>query len=212
MEPPLRIALVEDDRPTAASLCGLLAAAGFELVAVSHTAAEAADLFPAAHPDVALCDLYLDGRPSFGLIAGLHRALPDTPVVVLTAYEETALLFEALRCGAGGYVLKSDRSRPLAEAVRDAAAGHAPFSPALARQVLRHFRGAEQTAAGPSAGEGLTERQRRVLARLAEGRLNKEIAAELGITESGVKKHVAAILRRLHVPNRAAAVGVWRPP
>jgi len=194
----LRLALVEDDLPTAEQLVALLTREGMEIASVSHDAAALPDIVR-TRPDAVLCDLYLGRRPAFGLLAGLHHALPDTPVIVLTAYEDAALLFEALRAGACGYVLKADRSRPIAAAVREAVAGHAPFSPAVARCVLGHFR-----AAGEEGG--LTEEQRRVLRLIGQGRLTKEIAGLLGVSASAVNKLVARVKRKLGAATRAAAV------
>jgi DNA-binding NarL/FixJ family response regulator len=205
----LRLALVEDDLPTAEQLVALLTREGMEIASVSHDAAALPDIVR-TRPDAVLCDLYLGRRPAFGLLAGLHHALPDTPVIVLTAYEDAALLFEALRAGACGYVLKADRSRPLAAAVREALDGGTPFSPAVARHVLRHFRSAADDG---GRLDRLTDGQRLVLRRIAEGRANKEIAAELGVSESAVKKQVTRLLQKLRVPTRAAAAGLlggWR--
>lgn len=134
---------------------------------------------------------------------------PALGVIVLTMHEDDEALFGALRAGARGYLLKDADSDEIVRAVLDVASGHAIYSAGVARRIIGFFTGAQQRYAA-SAFPELTAREREVLALVAAGLGNHEIARRLGLTEKTVRNVVATILSKLQVSNRAAAVAKAR--
>ena len=133
----------------------------------------------------------------------LKERLPKTQVLMLTTYEESDLIFDSLRRGASGYLLKNMPPAELIQAIEQVHAGGAPMSMQIARKVVNHFRQIRQPA---SEVEQLTKREQEILALLAKGYLYKEIADHLGITLSTVRAHLHAIYEKLHVQSRTEAV------
>ena len=159
-------------------------------------------------PDVVLMDLRM---PIMGGVEATRRIVaefPATRVIVLTTFEEDEEVFAALRAGAAGYLLKASPSGKLCEAIRLAARGESFLEPSVTAKVVGEFarmseRVARRTA--PPFAEPLSSRERDVLRLLAEGRSNKEIAAELGIAEGTVKNHMSNVLGKLGVLDRTQA-------
>jgi len=142
----------------------------------------------------------------------LHRRFPDIGVIILTTFDDDEYIFEGLKAGARGYLLKDISSEEMAEAVRTVARGEALIQPSIARKVVAEF--SRLAAGSPPAPErsplkmpgALTERELDVLKALARGMSNKEIAAALVITEGTVKTHISNILAKLDVRDRTQAV------
>jgi len=142
----------------------------------------------------------------------LHRRFPDVGVIILTTFDDDEYIFEGLKAGARGYLLKDISSEEMAEAVRTVARGEALIQPSIARKVVAEF--SRLAAGSPPAPErsplkmpgALTERELDVLKALARGMSNKEIAAALVITEGTVKTHISNILAKLDVRDRTQAV------
>lgn len=151
-------------------------------------------------PDVVLVDLVMPRRDGVEVIRELARRAPQTRAVVLTSYLDDERLFPAIRAGAAGYLLKTVQPQELARAVQAAAAGEALLDPAVAARLVDALRDDRATGL-----EGLTPREREVLALLGRGLANKRIAAELGVAEKTVKAHVGSVLRKLGVPDRTQA-------
>jgi DNA-binding NarL/FixJ family response regulator len=149
-------------------------------------------------PDVVVIDLVMPGVDGVEAIRRIHAARPETRVLVLTSYADDTKAVPAVRAGAAGYLLKDVQPAELAAAIRTVAAGGALLAPAVTARVL-------QEVAGPQADPGLTAREREVLALLARGRSNKEIAAQLVLSEKTVKTHVSSILGKLGVADRTQA-------
>jgi DNA-binding NarL/FixJ family response regulator len=149
-------------------------------------------------PDVVVIDLVMPGVDGVEAIRRIHAARPETRVLVLTSYADDTKAVPAVRAGAAGYLLKDVQPAELAAAIRTVAAGGALLAPAVTARVL-------QEVAGPQADAGLTAREREVLALLARGRSNKEIAAQLVLSEKTVKTHVSSILGKLGVADRTQA-------
>ena len=158
-------------------------------------------------PDVVLMDVRMPGLDGVSATARLTAAPNPPKVVILTTYDLEEPLYAALRAGASGFLLKDVRPVDLAEAIRVVAGGDALLAPTATRRLLDRFLVTDVTPAA-SAGslERLTGREREVLALLARGASNAEIADRLTVTEATVKTHVSAILRKLEVRDRVQAV------
>ncbi len=157
----------------------------------------------AVHPDVVLMDINLPGMSGIECVARLRKDLPSAHVIMLTVYEDSDRIFQALQAGADGYLVKSSPTEVLLRAIEDVHQGGAPMSSHIARKVVRQFRQAE-----PSRDEAanLAPREREVLNLLASGFVYKEIADQLGIGTETVKTYVKNICKKLHVRNRLEAV------
>lgn len=196
--------LVVDDHPVVRE--GLVAVLGdqpdFEVVGAVGNAAAAVEAVGLHKPDVVLLDLELPGTDGLTALPGLLEAAPKTQVVVFTAYCDEERVVRALRAGARGYLLKGAATAELARAIRTVFAGEAYLEPGVAARVV--------TRVGLGAPErtALTEREREVLRRVAEGLPNKQIAAALGITPRTVKFHVSSVMSKLGADNRAHAAAL----
>jgi DNA-binding NarL/FixJ family response regulator len=214
---PIRVLVADDHDLFRDGIVGLLRAQpDIEVVGEAGDGLEAAVLAQGLLPDVVLLDINMPGADGIEAARMITGALPECRVVMLTVRDEDERIFEAIRAGASGYLLKTIRSQQLAEMVRAAARGEAALSPAIAARVLAAFRGAPPAPApdGPRARpapdepggpDELTLREQEILARLAAGLSDKEIAAELTISLYTVKAHVRSILSKLHVANRREA-------
>jgi DNA-binding NarL/FixJ family response regulator len=203
---PITVAIVEDDPGTLKSLLALLGGGTMQdtvrCVSTHANGAAAIRDMPAAKPDVALVDINLPGMNGIECVAKLRTLLPDLHVLMLTAYEDSDLIFKSLRAGAKGYLLKKNVPTELIAGIEQVFAGGAPMSMQVARKVVDHFQRAEQTAAEV---EQLTTREQEVLALLAKGHLNKEISDQLGISFATVRAHLRNIYEKLHVQSRTEA-------
>jgi len=199
----IAISIVEDQRALRESLAEWLGnAPGIRCVGAYATAEEALRDLPAQKPDVVLMDINLPGMNGIQCVARLKERLPKTQVVMLTTYDQGDLIFDSLRAGANGYLLKNMPREELVAAMEQVHAGGAPMSLQIARKVIDHFHRAPRNA---SELEQLTNRERDILRLLAKGYLYKEIAAELGISMSTVRTHVSAVYEKLHVQSRTEA-------
>jgi DNA-binding NarL/FixJ family response regulator len=178
------------------------------VVAEAADGLEAVDAARRAKPDVAVLDIRmpnLDGIEATRRI--VERAGADVRVLMLTTFGIDDYVYEALRAGASGFMLKDAPPEELIEAVRVVATGAALLAPAVTRAVIERFaRHAPRAAEPPALVAQLTEREREVLTLLTRGRSNAEIAADLFVTEATVKSHVAHVLMKLGVRDRVQAV------
>lgn len=178
-------------------------------IAVCGEAADAADAVALAadtHPDVALMDLDLHGKSGIEATKRIRLVSPATRVLVLTVSTREQEIYEALRAGACGYLLKDSPPTEIVAGIRAAVAGHSPLSPQVAALLLERLR-ASLPAAEPPDGvvPELTKRELEVLTLIAAGRDNAEIAAALVISQHTAKSHVSSILAKLEVENRIQA-------
>jgi DNA-binding NarL/FixJ family response regulator len=204
--PRIRVALVDDDAHFRLVVASVLGASGrHEVVAAAGSAEEALDWPAALKPDVALLDVGLPGRAGSLLAGDLQAKFPGLLVIMVSGSRDEAVVLEAIRHGAVGYVLKSAELAPVLEAIDDALAGGAPMSPAIARQMLGVMRAAP--AAKRPAGDlaVLTAREAEVLGLVAEGAGDKEVADRLGVTRSTVKNCLFSIYGKWRVNSRTAA-------
>lgn len=206
---PLRVSIVEDDRILRESLAALVGGtADMQLVDAYPDAESAIAGIPRLPPDVVVMDLNLappgSGRKSgIDCVAAIKAAVPALQVIVLTVYDDADKVFEVLRAGASGYLLKRARPEEILDAIREVHVGGAPMSMQIARRVVESFR-PEARPAGEL--DMLTPREREILALLAEGGLYKEIAQALGLSTSTVRVHLHSIYTKLHVQTRTQAV------
>jgi DNA-binding NarL/FixJ family response regulator len=175
-----------------------------EVVAEAATAAEAVAKAISFKPDVVVLDIRLVGTSGIDACREITRALPETKVIMLTSYAEDEMLFAAIRAGAAGYVLKQAGGQDLIHAIEQVGQGHSLLDPALTERVFVEVRRAAR-AQEATAFSQLTEQERRVLALVAEGKTNREIAQDLHLGEGTVRNYVSNILSKLGLSNRAEA-------
>lgn len=200
----IKVSIVEDNRGTRESLKELLGrATSLNCVGAHPNGEEALEKIPVEAPDVVLMDINLPRMNGIECVARLKERLPKTQVLMLTTYEESDLIFDSLRRGASGYLLKNMTPAELVQAIEQVHAGGAPMSMQIARKVVNHF---HQIKTPQSEVEKLTKREQEILALLAKGFLYKEIADRLGITLSTVRAHLHAVYEKLHVQSRTEAV------
>jgi DNA-binding NarL/FixJ family response regulator len=156
-------------------------------------------------PDVILMDVNMPGMGGLEATRQLHARHPAIKIIMLTISEREADLFEAIRAGARGYLLKSATSDELGEAIRHVHAGEAIIAPAMAAKLLDEFAASPASREKAPRGEGLTDRERDILQAVARGLSNKEIGAELALSPHTVKAHLRSILDKLHLRSRAEA-------
>jgi DNA-binding NarL/FixJ family response regulator len=200
-----RILLVDDHEVVRLGLKTLIdRQPGMEVVAEAATAAEAVTKALAHKPDVVVMDIRLAGDSGIDACREITLALPEAKVIMLTSYAEDEMLFAAIRAGATGYVLKQAGGQDVIRALNAVAEGHSLLDPALTERVFAEVRRAAR-AQDVTAFAQLTEQERRVLALLADGRTNREIASELHLGEGTVRNYVSNIFGKLGVSNRAEA-------
>ncbi|MBI5929575.1 MAG: response regulator transcription factor [Chloroflexi bacterium] len=170
----------------------------FEIIGEATNGAEALRMAHQLNPDVVLMDLLMPEMDGITATAAIRRELPDTEVIALTSVLEDKSVTGAIRAGAIGYLLKDTESDELIRAIKAAANGQVQLSPKAAARLMREIR-------TPESPESLTDRETEVLRLLAQGKANKEIAAELVIGEKTVKTHVSNILSKLNVSSRTQA-------
>ena len=176
----------------------------FELVGQAQDGATAVQLVREVEPDLVLMDLRMPGMGGIEAIEQIHDANPDTAVVILTTYDEDDLMVRGLRAGARGYLLKDVDRETLFHTMRAAVRGNTVLSAEAVSTLLA--RSKSNNDADPRfASASLTPRELQILGAITRGRRNKDIGADLGITERTVKAHVSSIYAKLGVASRAAA-------
>jgi DNA-binding NarL/FixJ family response regulator len=199
---PITVVLVDDHRLVRAGLRGIIdAAADLTVVGEAADGSEALAVVRAAQPDVVLMDLSMPGVDGIEGTARLRDAGESARVVVLTSFVEHDRVTAALAAGAVGYLLKDSDPRDVLEAIRSAAAGHAPLDARVARALLPSSKPADPAAA-------LSGREREVLLLVAQGMANKQVARQLGISERTVKAHLGNVFRHIGVADRTSAA-LW---
>ena len=204
----IRIALVDDQELVRVGFRLILEAEhDMTIVGEANTGADVVDLARRARPDVILMDVQMPGLD--GLEAtrrlGTHPEI-ESRVVILTTFEQDDYIFEALRAGASGFLLKNARPEELVHAVRVVASGEALLAPAITRRVIQDYAGRPARVKDARNLDLLTERESEVLRLLATGKSNAELAAELFLGEGTVKTHVSHVLSKLNLRDRVQAV------
>jgi len=196
------VVVVDDHRLVRAGLRTIIDASGdLRVVGEAGDGAEAVTVVGELAPDVVLMDLSMPGVGGIEAIRRLRASGATTPVVVLTSFAEADRVRDAVEAGAIGYLLKDSEPGDVLDAVRAAAAGHAPLDPRVARALLPS---ADRSRLGPA----LSDREREVLAHVARGLANKQVARALGISERTVKVHLGNVFRQIGVGDRTSAA-LW---
>jgi DNA-binding NarL/FixJ family response regulator len=200
----IRVAIVDDQRLFVDGLVRILdIQPDMEVVGGAHTGEDAVDLCLREEPDVVLMDLSMPGMGGIDATRKILGLLPRTQVLVLTVHTDDANLFQAIKAGAQGYILKDCTPEDLAGAIRCVHAGNTITSPDIAKKMMTTFEGIRSnTEIAPS----LTEREREVIKALAQGKSNREIASALDISEKTVRNHASNIYKKLHIFDRTQAV------
>ncbi|PID86225.1 MAG: DNA-binding response regulator [Chloroflexi bacterium] len=201
----LSILLVDDHEVVRLGLRSLLDHhPGFEVVGEASAEAEAVERALELRPDLILMDIRLSGGSGVDACQQIMLELPETKVVMLTSYAEDEMLFAAIRAGAAGYVLKQVGSNDLIRSIEAASRGEATLDPSLTQRVFSEIRHSIQKEEAAAFGD-LTAQEMQVLALIAEGKTNREIATDLFLSEGTVRNYVSSILSKLGVSNRAEA-------
>jgi DNA-binding NarL/FixJ family response regulator len=201
------VSIVEDDPTVRGMLVDWIRQAdGFRCAGAHGSAESALATLPSEKPTVVLMDINLPGISGIECVRRLKPLLPDTQFVMLTVYEDTDHIFNALATGASGYLLKRMPREELLAAVKDVHAGGSPMSSHIARKVVLSF---QQPGVQPSGAEDLSPREREVLQLLARGYLYKEIADTLQISRPTVSTYIRRIYEKLHVHSRSQAVAKY---
>ncbi len=210
MTDPLRVLVVDDQALVRAGFAMILGSEdGIEVVGEADDGVAAVEMAAELRPDVILMDIRMpemDGIAATRAIAAETRDGREAPrILILTTFDLDEHVYDALRAGASGFLLKDTPPSDLIGAVRVVAAGDALLAPSITRRLLDRFAGAAEPVDAPSL-DGLTERELEVLRQLARGLSNAEIAAALYVSEATVKTHVSHILTKLEVRDRVQAV------
>ena len=191
------VAIVEDSTSMRKSLVELVnSARGYRCVCDCANAREALIEVPKHHPDVVLMDIHMPGESGIVCTARLTAQMPQLQVIILTVYNDTRMIFEALKAGACGYVLKRSKPEEILEAIAQVRSGGAPMTGEIARMVVRSFKARQPSS---SEKESLSGREMEILVLLTEGLSNKEIASRLEIGTGTVRSHISHIFEKLHV-------------
>lgn len=200
----MNVAIVEDNDQLRGTLVRVLDRAPDCKCTGNFATAEAAlEAMPGLRPDVVLMDINLPGMNGVECVRQLKQVLPATQVVMLTAYEDTENIFNALAAGATGYLLKRTSMAELLAALREVKAGGSPMTTHIARKVVQSF---QRTPAAAQPADNLSQREQEVLDLLAQGLIYKEIAEKLGISYETVHTYIRRIYEKLQVRTRTEAV------
>src|ERR1043166_8272016 len=200
----IAVSIVEDDAKVRASLAKLIdAAAGFRCLSHHGDAETALRELPKINPQVVLMDINLPGLSGVECARRLKPLLNQTQIIMLTVYQNTEHIFNALAAGATGYLLKQTPPAELLSAIRDVYAGGSPMSSHIARKIVQSF---QRPLPATRDTDNLSPRESEVLDLLAKGYLYKEIADKMGLSYATVHTHIRHIYEKLHVRSRTEAV------
>jgi DNA-binding NarL/FixJ family response regulator len=200
----IKVSIVEDDAGTREKLMAVLrSAATLTCLHAYPSGEEAVREIPKEPPEVVVMDISLPGISGIECVKQLKTKLPKLQILMLTTYEDSKLIFDSLRAGASGYLLKNMPPQEVVQAVEQVSMGGSPMPMHIARKVVNYFQQLKQSS--PQL-DVLSKREQEILALLAKGYLYKEIADQLGITPGTVRVHLHAVYEKLHVSSRTEAV------
>jgi len=203
----IRVVLVDDSEVVRMGLRALLGGdPTLEIAGEAGSVAAGVELCARVQPAVALLDIRLPDGTGLDACRQILKRRPDTRVLILTSVADNALVDEAIRAGAHGYLLKEIDGRGLAQAIRDVAAGKSILDPAITARVMQLVKSG---GAAPDPLGMLSPQERRVLALIAEGCTNKEVGSRLGLSEKTVKNYLSTVFEKLHVSRRAEAAAIF---
>jgi DNA-binding NarL/FixJ family response regulator len=208
------VCIVEDNQELRSALEQIIDMSDdFKHLASFSNAEDAIQSLPALRPEVVLMDINLgEGENGIDCVRKLKAENPDMLFMMCTVYEDDEKIFEALKAGASGYILKKTTPQKLIEAIHELRDGGAPMSSSIARKVVAAFQNApaeEAAIPGKDTVDVLSNRESEILEYLAKGLLYKEIAAQLFISQETVRKHVYHIYEKLHVHNKVEAINKY---
>lgn len=202
-----KICLVEDDRDLREALCLMLQyTENYQVISAFQNAEEALQGIPLLQPDAVLMDINLPGENGIECVRKLKWQFPKLLFMMCTSFEEDEVIFESLKAGASGYILKTDGPAKIIKALDELFDGGSPMTSSIARKVVASF---SRVASGNNALQELTPREREILDSLARGKMNKEVAADMDISIGTVRKHIQHIYEKLHVNTRVEAVNLY---
>ena len=199
---PIKVSIVEDDARFRESLSVLIDAGESRCIGTYPNAETALKQMPRNWPDVVLMDINLPEMSGIECVARLKEMKPTLHVIMLTVYMDSEQVFDSLKAGATGYLLKKTAPAKILEAITEVNSGGAPMSSAIARRVVQHF----QTGKSNDETKNLTNREQEILCLLAKGRQDKEIAEILSLSVFTVRSYIKNIYEKLHVRSRTEAV------
>lgn len=210
MPEPIRVLICDDHELFVKGLTTVLETEeDMKVVAETGSAEEAIEKAAEEVPDVVVMDIRLEVRPTerSGLAATtrIKEIVPTTQVLMLTASDEQADLYDSMKAGASGYLLKGVSSHEIADAIRTVHSGVSMISPSMASKLVSEFVGAAKKEEVPESGSNLTDRELEILRLVAKGHSNREIGARLDVSENTVKKHMRNILDKVHTRTRVEA-------
>lgn len=204
-----KVAIVEDNSTLRQFLAEFIGGtSGLRCVCTCASAEEALVKIPGHRPNVVLMDIHLPGESGIACTARLREKMPDLQVIMLTVYKDIKMIFQALKAGACGYVLKRSHETEILAAIAEVRAGGAPMTSEIARMVVRSFMESPKTETA-NGTEQLSARELEILALLAEGFSNKEIASRVFISNATVRTHLMHIYEKLHVRCRTEAAAKY---
>jgi DNA-binding NarL/FixJ family response regulator len=222
----MKVLLVDDNRLMLEGLQNLLEVHDIEVAGLASDGQQSIDLARKLKPDLILMDISMPGCDGLAATRAIKAQMPDVRIIILTTSSEDGDLFEAIKSGASGYLLKSMDTEELIEALEQARQGTPPFSPGLAAKLLNEFARIRHSGEPdalktsgetivPESGDMLNFRQIEVLKMVADGLSYKEVGAKLHLSPRTIKYHMAEIMNRLHLENRAqvltyAGQMVWK--
>ena len=202
----MKVLLADDHALFRAGLASLLKAWGLHVVGQAGNGEEAVARARELHPDLVFMDINMPVLNGLAATRAIKAESPGTKVIMLTVSDDEQDLFEAIKSGAEGYLLKNLREEEFAELVNRMSRGEPVMSPGLAKKLLQEFARLKHEKLGAEAEVGLSNREQEVLEHLTHGATNKEIAADLFISENTVNYHMKNILSKLHLRNRSEVV------
>jgi DNA-binding NarL/FixJ family response regulator len=206
----IKVSIIEDKTDLRLALEQIVEmSSDYELTSSYNSGEDAIIHLPIDEPDVVLMDINLGGISGIEAVAELKKTAPEIKFMMCTVYEENEKIFDALRAGASGYILKKTPPIKLLEAIKELYNGGAPMSSQIAAKVVLAFQNEKQPVQDNTYVKSLSNREREILNQLSKGLLYKEIAAELFISQETVRKHVYNIYEKLHVNNRIEAVNMF---
>jgi NarL family two-component system response regulator LiaR len=199
----IRILVVEDQNVVREGIIAILSfQSDMEVVGEAEDGIQAVELAQKTRPDVVLLDMVMPRQDGLATIPKLRTIIPNARILVLTSFAESDRVYQAIKAGALGYMLKDTTRMQLLQSIRDVACGQASIHPSIAVKVIHEFDHPSETA---HMNETLTRRELEALRLIARGLSNQEIASTLVVHERTIAKYVSSILNKLHVTNRTQA-------